>query len=86
MASHSPTVTWRKRFRTEPRAKPSWPTSNVSSPRATRRWSATPASAASSRPKAGHFAIDQARADGTKFDGVFVLRTNTDLDPLAAIP
>jgi hypothetical protein len=34
----------------------------------------------------GHFAIDttKAEADAT-FDGVFVLRTNTDLDPLAAM-
>jgi hypothetical protein len=35
---------------------------------------------------AGHFAIDQARAEqDTRFDGVFVLCTNTDLDPLAAM-
>ena len=34
----------------------------------------------------GHFAIDQAKAEqDAKFDGVFVLRTNTDLDPLAAM-
>jgi Transposase DDE domain len=33
-----------------------------------------------------HFAIDQARAErDARFDGVFVLRTNTDLDPLAAM-
>ena len=42
----------RRPRRTRPRAKPSWPTSNVSSPRATRRWSATLASGTSSRPKA----------------------------------
>jgi hypothetical protein len=34
----------------------------------------------------GHFAIDPAKAEqDAKFDGVFVLRTNTDLDPLAAM-
>jgi hypothetical protein len=34
----------------------------------------------------GHFAIDPAKAEAdAKFDGVFVLRTNTDLDPLAAL-
>jgi len=34
----------------------------------------------------GHFAIDRAKAaDDAKFDGIFVLRTNTDLDPLAAM-
>jgi hypothetical protein len=34
----------------------------------------------------GHFAIDQTRAEqDARFDGVFVLRTNTDLDPLAAM-
>ena len=34
----------------------------------------------------GHFAIDRAKADrDARFDGVFVLRTNTDLDPLAAM-
>jgi hypothetical protein len=34
----------------------------------------------------GHFAIDQAKAEqDASFDGVFVLRTNTDLDPLAAM-
>jgi hypothetical protein len=34
----------------------------------------------------GHFAIDRAKAEAdAKFDGVFVLRTNTDLDPLAAM-
>ena len=33
-----------------------------------------------------HFAIDQIRAEqDARFDGVFVLRTNTDLDPLAAM-
>ena len=70
-----------------PRARPSWPTSNVSSPRVTRRWSATPATAASSRAIGhGHFAIDRAKAEeDASFDGVFVLRTNTDLDPLDAM-
>jgi hypothetical protein len=35
---------------------------------------------------AGHFAIDPAKVEAdAKFDGVFVLRTNTDLDPLAAM-
>ena len=34
----------------------------------------------------GHFAIDPAKAEqDARFDGVFVLRTNTDLDPLAAM-
>ena len=34
----------------------------------------------------GHFAIDPTKAEeDTKFDGVFVMRTNTDLDPLAAM-
>jgi hypothetical protein len=34
----------------------------------------------------GHFAIDPAKAEAdARFDGVFVLRTNTDLDPLAAM-
>jgi hypothetical protein len=33
-----------------------------------------------------HFAIDHAKAeDDARFDGVFVLRTNTDLNPLAAM-
>jgi transposase len=34
----------------------------------------------------GHFAVDLAKAEqDARFDGVFVLRTNTDLDPLAAM-
>ena len=34
----------------------------------------------------GHFAIDRAKAEeDARFDGVFVLRTNTELDPLAAM-
>ena len=34
----------------------------------------------------GHFAIDHAKAEeDARFDGVFVLRTNTDLNPLAAM-
>jgi hypothetical protein len=34
----------------------------------------------------GHFAIDRARVEqDARFDGLFVLRTNTDLDPLAAM-
>jgi Transposase DDE domain len=34
----------------------------------------------------GRFAIDPAKAEAdARFDGVFVLRTNTDLDPLAAM-
>ena len=33
-----------------------------------------------------HFAIDHAKAEeDARFDGVFVLRTNTDLDPLTAM-
>ena len=35
---------------------------------------------------AGHFAIDHAKAEAeAKFDGIFVLRTNTDLHPLQAM-
>src|SRR6202163_3183380 len=34
----------------------------------------------------GHFAIDRSQADeDARFDGVFVLRTNTDLNPLVAM-
>jgi hypothetical protein len=34
----------------------------------------------------GHFAIDRGKAEeDTRFDGIFVLRTNTDLNPLAAM-
>jgi hypothetical protein len=34
----------------------------------------------------GHFAVDPAKAEAdARFDGVFVLRTNSDLDPLAAM-
>jgi hypothetical protein len=34
----------------------------------------------------GHFAVDAGKAEqDAKFDGVFVLRTNTDLDPLGAM-
>jgi DDE family transposase len=34
----------------------------------------------------GHFAIDRVKAeDDARFDGVFVLRTNTDLNPLVAM-
>ena len=34
----------------------------------------------------GHFAIDRAKAEeDARFDGVFVLRTNTDLNPLLAM-
>ena len=34
----------------------------------------------------GHFAIDRGKADDdARFDGLFVLRTNTDLSPLAAM-
>ena len=34
----------------------------------------------------GHFAIDRGKADeDARFDGVFVLRTNTELNPLAAM-
>lgn len=34
----------------------------------------------------GHFAVDRARVeDDARFDGIFVLRTNTDLDPLRAM-
>jgi Transposase DDE domain len=34
----------------------------------------------------GHFVVDAGKAEeDAKFDGVFVLRTNTDLDPLAAM-
>ena len=70
-----------------PTAPPSWPRWSVSWPGATRRWSATPAFAVSSRPISdGHFAIDPDKAEeDAKFDGVFVLRTNTDLNPLDAM-
>jgi Transposase DDE domain len=38
------------------------------------------------KTEGSHFAIDQIRAEqDARFDGVFVLRTNTDLDPLAAM-
>ena len=38
------------------------------------------------KTEGSHFAIDPARAEAdARFDGVFVLRTNTDLDPLAAM-
>ena len=34
----------------------------------------------------GHFAVDRSKADeDARFDGVFVLRTNTDLNPLVAM-
>jgi hypothetical protein len=34
----------------------------------------------------GHFAVDHSKADeDARFDGVFVLHTNTDLNPLAAM-
>src|SRR5262249_31041839 len=34
----------------------------------------------------GHFVIDRAKvAEDARFDGIFVLRTNTDLNPLAAM-
>ena len=60
----------------------SWPRWSANSPRATRRWSATPAFGATCQ----HFAIDPDKiAQDNKFDGIFVLRTNTDLDPLAAM-
>ncbi len=37
-------------------------------------------------PDDGHFVIDRAKAEeDTKFDGVFVLRTNADLSPLEAM-
>jgi transposase len=37
------------------------------------------------KTEGSHFAIDPAKAEeDARFDGVFVLRTNTDLDPLAA--
>ncbi len=38
------------------------------------------------KTEGSHFAIDPAKAEAdARFDGVFVLRTNTDLDPLAAM-
>ena len=37
------------------------------------------------KPDDGHFAIDQAKAEDAKFDGVFVLRTNARLSPLEAM-
>src|ERR1700751_817268 len=55
-----------------------------SSPKATRRSSATAVSAAISRPvSAEHFAVDETRvAEDARFDGLYVLRTNTKLTPL----
>jgi hypothetical protein len=36
--------------------------------------------------RGGHFAIDQAKVeDDERFNGIFVLRTNTDLNPLEAM-
>jgi hypothetical protein len=38
------------------------------------------------KTEGSHFAIDPAKAEAdARFDGIFVLRTNTDLDPLAAM-
>jgi hypothetical protein len=38
------------------------------------------------KTEGSHFAIDPAKTEAdARFDGVFVLRTNTDLDPLAAL-
>ena len=70
-----------------PTAPRSWPRWSASSPRATRRWSATPAIAASSRRSATSTSPSIAtRSRRTqRFDGVFVLRTNTDLNPLDAM-
>jgi hypothetical protein len=63
----------------------SWPRSSGSSPRAARRWSATPASALS-EDTGEDFAIDPDKIEeGKRFDGVFVLRTDTDLNPLEAM-
>src|SRR5277367_4814984 len=54
-----------------------------SSPKATRRWSATAASAVIKTVSARHFAIDEARVtDDARFDGLYVLRTNTKITPL----
>jgi hypothetical protein len=59
---------------------PRW---NGSFARATRHWLATPAIAASSRPraKATSPSIAPRRMKMPRFDGLFVLRTNTDLSP-----
>ncbi len=38
-------------------------------------------------PRGPHFEIDEDRIeDDARFDGIFVLRTNTTLDPLSVMP
>ena len=68
-------------------ARPSWRRCAPSSSRATRRWSATaPTAAIIKTPDAQHFAIDEARvAEEARYDGLYVLRTNTRLHPLQAM-
>jgi hypothetical protein len=65
----------------------SWPHWSASSPRATRHWSATRAFGAISKTiSEEHFAIDPEKIEAEKkFDGIFVLRTNTDLNPMEAM-
>ena len=69
------------------RAPLSWPHWSGSCTAATRRWSAIPAIGASSRPwvMATSPSIAAKAEEDARFDGVFVLRTNTDLNPLAAM-
>jgi hypothetical protein len=76
-----------RRQRTPPIGPRSWLRYNASSPKATKRWSATPATDAISRRSAiDHFAIDLDKVEeDKKFDGIFVLRTNTGLNPLQAM-
>ena len=75
-----------RRRRTPPIVLPSLPHWSGSCAAATRHWSATPAIAASSRPWAKATLPSIApRPMTSAFDGMFVLRTNTDLNPLAAM-
>ena len=83
----SSAATIRRRRRTPPTAPPSWPRWSGSCARGDkalvgntgfRRFLKTVGD--------GHFAIDRSKAEeDARFDGVFVLRTNTDLNPLAAM-
>jgi Transposase DDE domain len=64
----------------------SWPHWSASSPRATRHWSATGFRRYLKTISEEQFAIDSEKIEAEKkFDGIFVLRTNTDLNPLEAM-
>jgi hypothetical protein len=64
----------------------SWPHWSASSPKATRRWSATPVFGVTSRRSArGTLRSTPTRSRRKKLDGIFVLRINTDLNPLEAM-